>query len=305
MYVTVLEAFDLQRGNSFLNVGSGSGYLSCLASYLLRGVGICHGVEISAAAVEHSKICTRTWMEQFFVDNGAFQSSSSQARYLGSEESIRYVHGNCFDIDVLSTMNSCKYDRIYVGAGCPEKRKEFFFSMLADNGVLIIPIHEKNQMLRIKRYMGTIFSSTVISNVHFAPLTESVVVPRQLSLISTEPPKSAAVIPKLSNFEAASVAVYHTTCRGDEQDQTSRARRAEVAKSTSYVKLPVVIWGPTALQHRQFPPEFKSAVFFILLSTRRYVTHSMNNRSLFGSIPFYIWINILTFASRYSYLLRC
>lgn len=300
MYATVLEALDLQRGHSFLNVGSGSGYLSCLASYLLGGVGICHGVEISASAVEHSRICTKSWMGQFSVDDGAiYFPTSSHPRYLGSEESIRFIQGNCFDIDVLSTMNSCKYDRIYVGAGCPEKRKEFFFSMLADNGVLVVPINEKNQMLRIKRYMGTIFSSTVISNVHFAPLTESASAPHQLSLIlAAEPPNSAPAFPKLSSTEAATVAVYHTTVRGDEQDHSSRTRRAEIAKSKTYVKLPVVLWGPTSFQHRQFPPEFRNAVFFILLCTRRFVTHAMNNRSRFGSIPFYIWINVLTFASR-------
>jgi protein-L-isoaspartate O-methyltransferase len=33
MYVTVLEHLDLLPGQSFLNVGSGSGYFSCLVAW--------------------------------------------------------------------------------------------------------------------------------------------------------------------------------------------------------------------------------------------------------------------------------
>lgn len=35
IYGNVLECLDLQEGNSFLNVGSGTGYLSTVAGYLL------------------------------------------------------------------------------------------------------------------------------------------------------------------------------------------------------------------------------------------------------------------------------
>lgn len=35
IYGNVLECLDLQEGNSFLNVGSGTGYLNTVAGYLL------------------------------------------------------------------------------------------------------------------------------------------------------------------------------------------------------------------------------------------------------------------------------
>ena len=47
MYCTILDTLSLQHGQSFLNVGSGSGYLSCLASCCLGEGGLSHGIEIS------------------------------------------------------------------------------------------------------------------------------------------------------------------------------------------------------------------------------------------------------------------
>lgn len=308
MYVTVLEALDLQRGQTFLNVGSGSGYLSCLASYILGEGGLCHGIEISEAAVEHSRICADKWKQLNSIAKcnpsvtESFDSSAGKPSSTGgTDETIIFTHGNCFNIDVLNTMSSCKYDKIYVGAGCPDRRKEFFLSMLADNGVLVVPINERNQMLRIKRYMGNIFSTTVLSSVHFAPLIESNALPHQLSIISTTTPKNSSAFPKLTTAEAATLAVYYSSLRDNERDSTFRARRAMVARSDSYVKLPPVLWAPTKSRHRQFPPEFRKAVFYILLCTRRHVTHGINGgKSSFGLIPFYTWIHILTFASRFE-----
>ncbi|RYY72324.1 hypothetical protein EON63_21065 [archaeon] len=43
--------------------GSGSGYLNCLAAHLLGPSAVNHGVEISAEAVTHSRLCIKQWLQ--------------------------------------------------------------------------------------------------------------------------------------------------------------------------------------------------------------------------------------------------
>lgn len=49
-----MEALELSPGLSFLNVGSGTGYLSTLVGLILGSGGISDGVEVHTAVVEYS-----------------------------------------------------------------------------------------------------------------------------------------------------------------------------------------------------------------------------------------------------------
>ena len=64
MYATVLEQLELSPGLSFLNIGSGSGYLSCLASCLLGENGLSHGIDVNNDVVNHSIQACRLWFER-------------------------------------------------------------------------------------------------------------------------------------------------------------------------------------------------------------------------------------------------
>ena len=136
IYRIVVEALELNNrdGLSFLNVGSGSGYLSCIVGYLIGKKGLCHGVEIKPVVVEHSRKCTNDWI-----------------RFRGHQSNIcknfEYIVGNCFSLDTKPVM---KYDRIYVGAGCPDARWKFFLNFLKPNGVLIVSLNGANEMIHVK-----------------------------------------------------------------------------------------------------------------------------------------------------------
>ena len=56
--------------------------------------------------------------------------------------------------------------------GCPESRKEFFLSLLADEGIMVCSINEKNELIKIHRTYRHIFTETTISKVIFASLIE-------------------------------------------------------------------------------------------------------------------------------------
>lgn len=132
-----------------MNVGSGSGYLSCLVSYMLGPSGLCHGIDINEEVVQHSRQATTQWISK--------QKTDPTSSLLRIGDSIHYISGNCFDIDILYTVNCCKYDRIYVGAACPSSRQEFFYSMLADGGILVLPVTELSQLVMVKRHAGAVY----------------------------------------------------------------------------------------------------------------------------------------------------
>jgi len=87
-----------------------------------------------------------------------------------SPNGVSFVSGNCFDIDKETAEKLCRYDRIYVGAGCPWNRRDFFFSLLAEGGIMIAPIHDSNMLIKVHKQAPGVFNTTNLSSVHFTPI---------------------------------------------------------------------------------------------------------------------------------------
>ena len=96
IYATVLQALNLPFGSSFLNIGSGTGYLSTIAGVLLGPSGVNHGVELEPNNVDFARRAVAEYLDQCIPPFAV----------------PVFKQGHILDMDVI---NSRKYTRIYCG----------------------------------------------------------------------------------------------------------------------------------------------------------------------------------------------
>ncbi|XP_038867268.1 protein-L-isoaspartate O-methyltransferase domain-containing protein 2-like [Salvelinus namaycush] len=153
IYSEVMEALDLHPGLSFLNLGSGTGYLSTMVGLILGPFGVNHGVELYADVIEYAyqKL-------DYFI-----KTSESFDKFEFCEPS--FVAGNCLEIP----SESRQYDRVYCGAGVQRDHEEFMKNLLKVGGILVVPLEEK--LTKIRRTGQSSWETKKIIAVSFAPLT--------------------------------------------------------------------------------------------------------------------------------------
>uniref|UniRef100_A0A158Q7Y9 Protein-L-isoaspartate O-methyltransferase domain-containing protein 1 n=1 Tax=Elaeophora elaphi TaxID=1147741 RepID=A0A158Q7Y9_9BILA len=150
IYGNVLECLDLREGNSFLNVGSGTGYLSTVAGYLLGSSGTNHGVEIHPNIVEYARSLV--------------------------VETLRCPETQCYDWAIpefacgnglhLSPSHYSKYDRVYCGAAVPPSHRRILWELLKIDGILVMPYED--QLLQVRRQAPNVFEVKIITSVSFS-----------------------------------------------------------------------------------------------------------------------------------------
>lgn len=149
IYAKALESLlPLERGMSFLNVGSGTGYFNSIVSHLIGDQSANHGVEIWPETVDHAK---------------------QRCKLIGKEH-IEFTIGNVYQLDVHFTM---RYDRIYLGA-CANSRSKYLYRLLEVGGILIGPfqVGHHQQLRRVVRQSEKVFQVEVLGAVQFASLVE-------------------------------------------------------------------------------------------------------------------------------------
>ncbi|XP_051948158.1 protein-L-isoaspartate O-methyltransferase domain-containing protein 2-like [Xyrauchen texanus] len=154
IYSEVMEALDLQPGLSFLNLGSGTGYLSTMVGLILGPFGVNHGVELHADVVEYAyqKL-------DYFIKN-----SDSFDKFEVCEPV--FVVGNCLEIPP-----ECRqYDRVYCGAGVQKEYENYMKNLLKVGGILVLPLEEK--LTKITRTGQSSWETKKIIAVTFAPLVQ-------------------------------------------------------------------------------------------------------------------------------------
>eukprot|EP00062_Callorhinchus_milii_P019427 gi/632973965/ref/XP_007903409.1/ PREDICTED: protein-L-isoaspartate O-methyltransferase domain-containing protein 2 isoform X2 [Callorhinchus milii] len=155
IYSEVMEALDLQPGLSFLNLGSGTGYLSTMVGLILAGpFGVNHGIELHDDVVEYAY----QKLENFIKTSDSFD------KFEFCEPS--FVVGNCLEI----ASDSRQYDRVYCGAGVQKDHEEYMRNLIKVGGILVMPLEEK--LTKITRTGLNTWETEKILAVSFAPLIQ-------------------------------------------------------------------------------------------------------------------------------------
>ncbi|XP_032810455.1 protein-L-isoaspartate O-methyltransferase domain-containing protein 1-like [Petromyzon marinus] len=152
IYSEVMEALKLRRGLSFLNLGSGTGYLSTMVGLMLGPFGVNHGVELHGDVVEYA----REKLDVFIKTSDAFD------RFELCEP--RFVVGNCLEMRV----ESVQYDRVYCGAGVQKDHENFMKNLVRVGGILVMPMED--QLTQITRTGQNAWDVKNILAVSFASL---------------------------------------------------------------------------------------------------------------------------------------
>ena len=119
----IILYYTMYIGISFLNIGSGTGYLSTMAGFLIGPYGINHGIEIYPENVDYA-----------YDKLTEFRDTSPWYDPMEFCEPL-FVVGN----GLLLSPGNILYDRIYCGAACPPEHAQLMKNMLKVGGILVMP----------------------------------------------------------------------------------------------------------------------------------------------------------------------
>ncbi|XP_060914364.1 protein-L-isoaspartate O-methyltransferase domain-containing protein 2 [Labrus mixtus] len=248
IYSEVMEALDLHPGLSFLNLGSGTGYLSTMVGLILGPFGVNHGIELHADVIEYA----------YQKLDSFIKTSDSFDKFEFCEPS--FVVGNCLEIPAESR----QYERVYCGAGVQKEHEEYMKNLLKLGGILVMPLEEK--LTKITRTGLNSWETKKIISVSFAPL----VLPKH----STNGKPRSAPLPRFevrSLQELSRICIRHTLrVTTDGGDSQSRGRGSSFSVGRGLAVAGLHKYGPRFKRRRVHRRHCNALV----LATRQVVASS-------------------------------
>jgi len=183
MYGAAIQALDLVPNSSisFLNVGSGTGYISCIAAKILGPNSLHYGVELHDDVIEHCKASIARWKPNTVEE----RDENCVFHFLDDTPDIQIIKGNGLNISNAKGEGGVGFDRIYVGAAVSKADLSNITKLLSPGGILVGPVDD--DFVKVVR-VGAIYremesgdedssvtelneySSQILSGVRFAPL---------------------------------------------------------------------------------------------------------------------------------------
>uniref|UniRef100_A0A061S9V0 protein-L-isoaspartate(D-aspartate) O-methyltransferase n=1 Tax=Tetraselmis sp. GSL018 TaxID=582737 RepID=A0A061S9V0_9CHLO len=161
MHAMCLERLDLRPGLRVLDVGCGCGAVTAMCAFLVGKTGAVTGVDILPKAVELSR-----------ANLANLASSSDEYHQRACDCSI--LEHNVF----LPRATAERYDRIHVGAQCPEEKVPNLLRLLGEEGgVVIVPVD--SELRAITKHTDGRLTTEALAQVRFG----DIVVPSDAKLV--------------------------------------------------------------------------------------------------------------------------
>ncbi|XP_054633559.1 protein-L-isoaspartate O-methyltransferase domain-containing protein 2 [Dunckerocampus dactyliophorus] len=253
IYSEVMEALDLHPRLSFLNLGSGTGYLSTMVGLILGPFGVNHGVELHADVIEYA----------YQKLDSFIKTSDSFDKFEFCEPS--FVVGNCLEIPPESR----QYDRVYCGAGVQKDHEDYMKNLIKVGGILVMPLEEK--LTKITRTGPNSWETKKIISVSFAPLV--------LPKLNINGKPKAVPLPKYevqTLQELARFCIRHTLQVTTDRESQSQTRGSSFSVGRGLAVAGLHKYGPRFKRRRVHRRRCNAPV----LATHQVVGSSMSPASL-------------------------
>jgi len=280
IYATVVEALELKPNSSqsFLNLGSGTGYLSSVVAEIVGHTCNSVAIELNEEAIQHCQDSIQRWHEH-----------RMDTRRVAD---LQVIHGNALEIDATRGEALVGFDRIYIGASVDKRQLPSIANLLKPGGIFVGP----GKLWRVESCACSLsFADDFCVFYHLVSVDDELVKILRIGNGSASPPPR----PQL----ARSFRSYPRALSGDFSQQIISSVRFTPLLSSPAIPtvMPSKVWNPSA--HHSYPESFRMSCKEILLCSRATSSQpppatAQERVNVASRLPRALWMEILSYTHR-------